>query len=384
MPKEITHIQLAEAIKGELLQSNGYGSPEIKNALAKHGNVFSFGSISPDIFFYDIVLPFDGRHALRGGPWGDAIHGNRGENTMAHIFAMAEILNSPQLQKSMGYKDKMPKDDADLCLTFGAGYLTHVALDTVMHPLVYYFSGNYYADDPSAKKWGEARHRAIETLLDLLVLQKLNKKLSKVNAAKLMTLSRREEKVVLGFYALALRLAFGNEEEPLMPSEPLFSPPKDIYHDRLYRAARRGYHKQRFMNRLFRIKALGKAALKLNWYKKQAIAEFSTLMYPAATYSSYLKRYKPALDLLSLKSYRHPVSNQQHSIDYDVLARRGVARGMRYIAAFDKLVQSPSKKKALSYILNGASLNNGAPGVPANSMKFFAPVPIDGNFQLMS
>ncbi len=386
MPKEMTHIVLAEEacqVLGNTSPRHNKGRREIATLLREQRNAYYFGSVAPDIFFYDIAFPLENKKCPRGGDWGNAIHGTRGENTMAHIFAMAHILNESRLQASLGYRNGMPEKHRKLCLAFAMGYLTHVALDTVLHPIVYYFSGNYYAPEPTAKKWSETRHRTIESLLDLLVLERTHRTFTELNTPVLVKMSAKQQKVVLGFFTLALRMAFGNESTPAIPGDRWFQPRDNIYTDPLYKTVKRGTIKQRILNRLFRIRVAGKSALLLNRKNRDKFSEFSTLMYPARTYTAYLKKWRNPLDLYALQHFRNPLTNQEKKISFADLSKRSLARCRRYLVAFDRLVNHLEQEAALKKILNGPSLNNARPGVPTKEMQFFAPLPLNGNFEIV-
>ena len=57
-----------------------------------------------------------------------------------------EILQNENLSEKLLRKNEksLTADQKDMLMAFALGYLTHAAVDMALHPLVYYFSGNYY------------------------------------------------------------------------------------------------------------------------------------------------------------------------------------------------------------------------------------------------
>ena len=121
---------------------------------------------------------------------------------------MLDILRDENLQRGINGGRGFTAEQSEGLLLFVLGYLSHVALDTVMHPIVYYYSGNYYASDRREKLRAEARHRAIETVLDLYNLAALNSDPKKFCAKQKVTLPEKWRDLVLAFYTQAILLAF--------------------------------------------------------------------------------------------------------------------------------------------------------------------------------
>lgn len=132
MPKENTHIFFAYDVLSSL------ADPALREHLSAHLPTFLLGSIIPDTFYYS---PHE---AIS-----DTLHGKDGNTT------------NPLLPDMIGPKS-LSRD-----LAFTCGYLTHCALDIVLHPCVYYLSGNYYDPDPLKRTQAVYRHRHIETCLDV-------------------------------------------------------------------------------------------------------------------------------------------------------------------------------------------------------------------------
>lgn len=376
MPKEITHILLAEKIRGSWQTTK----KEIGLLLQKYPQFFNLGSISPDIFFYDLPLPWENKEQIFGLSWGNAIHGTEGENTMAHIYAMADILQDKKLQIPLR-KNLSPEEKEKLAV-FAMGYLTHVALDTTLHPIVYYFSGNYYAPEKEGKRLSETRHRAIETLLDLWLLEKEKKDLKEYSLKKKAYVEKKDRILITKFYTLSLRMAFGLEKNPQNMAKRILYP-NYIENDPLCHTVDRSFKKQYFFNKCFHNRILAKLAFFINKQKKDLLSEFTALYYPERNYSSYQKNSLRPLDLSKFQRYFNPLTNQENFIDYQKITSQVILKAIRYILAFYELWQNGISEK-VKKILNGPSLNVGLPAIPTSQMKHFSPLAITGNFEFLT
>ncbi len=133
MPNEETHVFLADQIYKKIKDK------KIKEIIRKNKDYYLLGSVMPDVAIYGQCR----FHKLT--------HGDGGMLTNKIIF---DMLNKV-------------KDDKDLAFVYG--YLTHYAVDTVFHPVVYSLVGNH--TDPKQGK-SILRHFRMETNLNW----KLNKK----------------------------------------------------------------------------------------------------------------------------------------------------------------------------------------------------------------
>jgi hypothetical protein len=385
MPKEITHCILAERAVHTLAAA---ASPdkhmvgrEIVFMAERLPQLLYFGSVSPDIFFYDIKLPWELRVKHRGLLWGELIHGTHGEDSLAHVMVMLDTLRDERLQANINAGRAFSSEQRDGLLLLVMGYLSHVALDTVMHPIVYYFSGNYYAADRREKLRSEARHRAIETVLDLYNLAAIDSDLKKFRAKHKLALPEKWRELVLAFYTQAILQAFPEEAARQFGS---FSP-SDIRRHALYTVVRRCYKKQSRFNRLFQNAGIARSGLWYNRKRHDRLHFNSSLLYPAASYGAYLAKSKgDCFKISDLQSYRDPVSNREQSIRPEVRARRAFARSHAFFRAAFSYARGLSTREDARRVLKGYSLNNGGVGVPTQQMQYFSPLQIDGNFRYLS
>jgi len=136
MPKEITHINLAKAVFDHLP-----GTSRFHRAIQAHFNLFLYGAVAPDTFYYYLAGP---KRAFIQG-LSRQIHADH----PPPLDLVIDFLNY--------FKFREPA-----AIAFAAGICCHLITDTVFHPMVYYFCG-IKGLHPGA----ETRHRAFETALDV-------------------------------------------------------------------------------------------------------------------------------------------------------------------------------------------------------------------------
>lgn len=143
MPKELIHFTIAERTAQRLTGTR------FEACLTKENSALLLGSVLHDALFYA---------ALPGGKPLEALshklHGARGQDS----FDIIRI----QTMHATEAKDK------SLPTALLVGLVSHLCADVTMHPLVYHFTGDYYDDDPAAKSLTRQRHRALESLMDMV------------------------------------------------------------------------------------------------------------------------------------------------------------------------------------------------------------------------
>lgn len=143
VPKELTHWHIAR----EALQK---GVPAmVGGIIANNPALYYFGAVAHDIAFYDLSKPSEASIERVA----NQLHGVDGENT---LLPLIEIMETALTQKN-----QQPY------LAFVLGMLTHFVADSTFHPMVYYMSGNYFAEDPLERSKAVFRHRLLETAIDL-------------------------------------------------------------------------------------------------------------------------------------------------------------------------------------------------------------------------
>lgn len=143
MPKELIHFKIAEMTAARL------AGTRFAPCLESRHQGLLLGAVLHDVFFY-AALP----RALPMAKVGHRIHGAGGEDTYALLRLQAR-------QAAAG-------PDRDLAAALLVGLASHLEADTVMHPMVWHLTGDYYAPTPGEKSLARQRHRALETLMDMV------------------------------------------------------------------------------------------------------------------------------------------------------------------------------------------------------------------------
>ena len=142
MPKEMTHWALAKRAYQRLPSGS-----RLRGLIRRNWRSYLLGAVLPDSLFYLITGP-----------------GSR------EAFLAAEGLHDPP---SSSYRpvERVLENEAgpgvsDQVLTTLLGVITHLEADAAFHPFVHFFSGSERGG-PTALRQSLARHRALETYLDL-------------------------------------------------------------------------------------------------------------------------------------------------------------------------------------------------------------------------
>jgi len=153
MPREITHYQIAKEVSKQL-------------DLSVDDNILKFSSI-----FHDILYYYEGSNEfIKKIP--DKFHGTNKENS----FDLIKII----LKKLENYNNQVTVN------SFIIGLITHIFTDANFHPLVYYFTGNYYDKNYLKRKFAAKRHRNFEILIDIYFCGNDLKKLKEIKYNKIL------------------------------------------------------------------------------------------------------------------------------------------------------------------------------------------------------
>jgi hypothetical protein len=139
MPKEFTHWLIADGGREKL------SAGRLKNAIEANPNLFHLGAVLTDSPYYS-VFSARGREFKK---LADALHGEH----FAYPF------------KNLVFRYGSRPDAKRLAFLSGA--LCHIASDSVLHPLVYYFTGHSEHDDAETARIASGLHRKLETLIDI-------------------------------------------------------------------------------------------------------------------------------------------------------------------------------------------------------------------------
>ncbi len=290
MPKEYTHWCLAETIRSDLAAEQ----PHIAALVAENPYMYLIGAVAPDILFYYHSGP--ARELFRGRAV--SLHGDQGYNTLQPVsFMLAEL----------GYQPEAP------ALSFLCGYLTHVAVDSVFHPLVYYFAG-----------LDRREHHAVESILDLYYMaeQSLpNRGLMSENLSR-AEISRVEMLGLIG------RTLFCGRPYPAAE----------------LRACLRSYQSSQ---RFFWNPLLAGLAVFMSWFSRD--------MRPFVT-SFYLPSFKKLAGRFTEPvKYRHPVTGTWHCSTVKELAASAREKALKFMADLNAGLEGKTNLPA------GPNLHTGLP-----------------------
>ena len=140
MPRELIHWHVLEQTV-KRLDSEGYSN--VTRILSENRAAAYLGALAHDAPYYH-RFGFSKFEEVA-----EALHGKDGENTFSPLHAML----------------KASTDDSALS-AFVLGMISHFVTDIHFHPLVFYFTGNYYASDPKEMLLARTAHRLFETRLD--------------------------------------------------------------------------------------------------------------------------------------------------------------------------------------------------------------------------
>ena len=137
MAYENTHLWAADQVNGRIRNAM------LKEHLANSLDDYYFGAVFPD------TLSYSKDKKIRG--IADFLHGETGTPSNRVVFDL--------LDRAKGIRDS--KNLAFIC-----GFLTHCALDIVLHPMVVYFSGYKPGNSPRQASESAYLHWHYETCLD--------------------------------------------------------------------------------------------------------------------------------------------------------------------------------------------------------------------------
>lgn len=327
MGKELSHIFCAaEAAAGLTHSVHG-----LAGLLSRTPQAYHFGAIAADTFFYAVQLPGEPK---RPHCCGDLIHGAEGNDTSAPIQAMFRALR------------EAPGDPLfDEKAAFLCGFLSHVALDTILHPYVYHVSGNYYAECPSARREAQVRHRLIESWLDLHLLQRHS--LDSARCTFLVDIRRNGavNRELLRFLFSACEHALGVDAR--------------AYNDLL-----RGYRVQMALNAVFGNTLLRSTVRWADRLLDGRMSTFLALFYPH-------DEGRIPRDIVDFSSYRHPVTGEELSGGFSTLWEQAVARSGEFLATAEEALFSQGDGAEVGHILPGYNFSTGLVGVPIRDAVYY-------------
>lgn len=146
MPREIVHWCVLEEAREA---ANAAGHSRIANSLSQYSAAGMLGAVAHDAPYYYNYGGDVFEHAAQ------LFHGTYRNNPLIPMRDAAKwiMLSAPEEKK-------------EILWAMLAGLLSHVATDVVFHPMVIYFTGDYYDRDRAQRRLARTRHRLLEVYLD--------------------------------------------------------------------------------------------------------------------------------------------------------------------------------------------------------------------------
>ena len=309
----------------------------VRNLLHRNDRPYSFGSMSPDLYYYDIRLPLEKKHDLE---LGEIIHGRYGNDNSMHVLWM--------LERCVQIKEKNPASLEPL-FAFLCGYLTHVAADTIFHPYVYSVSGNYYDPNPAERATAEGRHRLFETLLDFHILKLRNQSLKDFQLLERIN-PKEHKKDLLEFFSKGMSHANGPDGQS-MPEM-----------NSIHWITERSFHRSRTMIGMFQNRPLVAGLKSLNKRMNGKISHIAYLGYVrnhVASNEIHFSELNPA---------PHPVTGADYGGPVPELIERSTRRGKDYLDVCWRRLSGEVSAETAREVLRPLSLNNGLEMTPTEEM----------------
>lgn len=327
MPKEITHIYFSDKV---LENSQNL---EIHSILKKNIDLYHFGCIATDTFYYNIKLPFDKKFFQ----YGDIVHGAEGNDTSLIWWEFLENI-------------KKDKEYYNQKIAFISGFITHCVMDINFHPYVYYFSGNYFDENKSERINAQMRHRIIESWIDLYILKLLNIELENYkNIENIYKNDKINLSILYSFCEYAKNAWKLNDN-------------KVIFYN-----IKRGYFIQRLLNLYIMNNSFFREIFrKMNNILKDKIIDYLALFYPDN------KKNIPD-NIINFDYFLHPVTGEKFQGNINDIFDNAIKQGKIYLEAINDFLFDKKTKEELKDILVGYSLDVGLYGVKVEDVKYFSP-----------
>ncbi|MBI4665533.1 MAG: zinc dependent phospholipase C family protein [Nitrospinae bacterium] len=321
MPKEITHWSLAR------IAAKALGEGRARKAMEANPNLYLIGAITPDTPYYALF-------GVKGifTPVGDNVHSVNGGNSFEHV---GRILAA----KPSG---------ADENLALALGISTHILADAVFHPMVYYFTGDYADPDPERRKKAVARHRRLESLMDIYYVNKLTPPLDGL----LKNMVNAKEAADSNVGRMLSRYFFGAESNAAQALEAL------SHHSWIQRS----FFSQAVSTLIGAAGVFG------------GLDEYKALFYPpkgSATHEFFLTPI----------SYLHPVTGDRDEVTMDQLEQRFVNKVLDFFSGVETALSDGTIMDFMAHT-RGPSLETGMAETVRPPFKHFADPSIMAMFDI--
>jgi len=289
MPKELSHILIAQEVFAELKRS---GRKRLARIIEKNLPAFYLGAIIPDAFFYD-ATPFLGL--------------SKDSLEIARALHQKETVQNDA--RAVGFFDAINIDPRAwrAKAAFAAGIVTHTVSDRVIHAVIEYYTRAWDQKGGLAL----ATHRHLETLIDMVLLQSLHLHPRHFRFEGLLDVHHATRDVLFQFYLCRLMEV------------------QQVPNPRLRRSLKMAYAQQRLCLRLFSVKALYHIMNLSNKLAAGRLGIWSSLFYPDSVGTqafSIMDRIDPNA-LTDDRSFARPLPSLIKKITADAISHIGMGMG---------------------------------------------------------
>lgn len=318
MPKELIHFKIAQRTAA-LLKNTAF-----EPCLATHPQSLLLGSVFHDALFYGVTSPARPLERLA-----HALHGADGQDSYALLRQQTHHAAS---------------DSTGIAAAMLVGMTSHVFADIVMHPMIWYFSGDYYADNEDERFSAHQHHRALESLMDMIACPEM---IGRTRYSVRLMLKHVGDGVATGI--------------PLNDLAELAGIKSDEARKGLYSA----WSVFAIFQSLFPLRSLASSLFAtLPWLPKP-VARLATLFYAP--------KLMHQADVLSGGiQYVHPVTGEKTLTTLKKLIENAATQASEFCRTLEPVVFKGSQQALPS---NGPSMDSGLSGISTRQMHHFAPTP---------
>ncbi len=177
MPRESVHWSVLDKAAETLLKE----APAVSSTISSNLDAARLGAMAHDAAYY---------FQLGGKPTEEiaaCLHGSYKNDTFQPLLRLAKYIVA---KKGSGELDEAQLSNL---WAFLLGMVSHFATDVTFHPMIYWFTGDYYDYHPRERVEARRRHRLFETYLEVCFADN-SSNLGKVNMLKMQKSLRGEER----------------------------------------------------------------------------------------------------------------------------------------------------------------------------------------------
>lgn len=331
MPREIVHWDVLESVQERLAPTC-----QVVHRLKQYRSAAYLGALAHDAPYY-----YKYGRENQFVRVAETLHGTHGVDTFDPIRQLAEHITQER-----------DSSKESLLWAFLFGMVTHCATDIHFHPVVYYFTGNYYADEIEERLRVQGRHRLFEVYLDSWFRGR------RVfwNNGRLSLVLKELSNDLSGICQLLARAA------SLQVSSDASLPLPDCW--------QQGMQQMSFLQGLFLSAPTGALVRLLRVLGNRRLTSIDSLF-------SFGRHSRLGFFDQAFK-YKNPVTGTEEAVTVMELKERAVCDAVKWISAFEPLVEKSTKdvQTVLGYI-QGNSLNVGLYQVTHEAYRYFAEQGVD-------